>query len=311
MWFTSSLLIFGIALSLTDGHKEHHLHDIKNKATAFLNNGKLRPNWHPDGTVAELSGPLSLILKYKFKAPLHKKFNVTDMYPDCHSIKKSFTNLLKDGVYTINIKGMKPKKVYCDMTTDGGGWTVFQRRKDGSVDFYRPWKEYKEGFGSTRGEYWLGNSAIHELTQKGSCELRIDMTNWQGTTGYAKYGSFKLENEANGFQLRIGKYTGNAVSGSQISRILVSKEILFLFHTGKDSLAYHNNMKFSTKDVDNDNYAKGNCAVICTGAWWDNSCNHSGLNGNYKVTNSDLGVEWDGFPNGKFMKSTKMMFRCK
>ncbi|KAK3106437.1 hypothetical protein FSP39_019903 [Pinctada imbricata] len=116
------------------------------------------------------------------------------------------------------------------------------------------------------------------------------MTNWKGTKGYAKYQNFKIAAEASKFQLQIGRYSGTA---------------------GKDSLAYHNNAKFTTKDADNDTY-KTNCAITHEkGAWWYRACDHCGLNGLYNVTNSDMGVEWDGFPNGKYMKSTKMMFRCK
>ncbi|XP_006902444.1 PREDICTED: ficolin-2-like [Elephantulus edwardii] len=78
------------------------------------------------------------------------------------------------GWHTIYLPDCRPLTVLCDMHTDGGGWIVFQRRIDGSVDFYRDWAEYKRGFGSQLGEFWLGNDNIHSLTAEGTSELRVD-----------------------------------------------------------------------------------------------------------------------------------------
>lgn len=73
----------------------------------------------------------------------------------------------------------------------GGGWTVIQRRQDGSVKFDRGWKEYKDGFGDLHTEYWLGNQHIHDLTTQGDYALRIDMEDWSGKRKHALYQSFR------------------------------------------------------------------------------------------------------------------------
>jgi ficolin len=70
----------------------------------------------------------------------------------------------RDGVYTIDPGCGKPFNVYCCMKK--GGWTVIQRRCDGSEDFYRGWADYVAGFGSLKREFWLGLEHIHCLTSK-------------------------------------------------------------------------------------------------------------------------------------------------
>jgi len=33
---------------------------------------------------------------------------------------------------------------------------VLMRRKDGTLNFYQKWNDYKKGFGKPDGEFWLG-----------------------------------------------------------------------------------------------------------------------------------------------------------
>ena len=128
---------------------------------------------------------------------------------------KSCTKLLQigftsSGVYTINPDGGKPIQVLCDMTTEGGGWTVFQRRLDGSVDFYLGWESYKNGFGDLHGEFWLGNKNLHRLTAADDVILRVDLEDFDGNRAYAEYTTFKVADEADKYRLLIGGYSGTA-----------------------------------------------------------------------------------------------------
>ena len=180
-----------------------------------------------------------------------------------------------NGVYTIDADGdgsFSPFSVYCDMTTDGGGWTVFQRRQDGSVAFYRYWANYRDGFGSIAGEHWLGNEKIHLLTSGQNTSLRVDMRHGNGTRRYARYNSFRIDSEALNFRLAVSGYSGNA----------------------GNSLSYHNGRPFSTRDRDNDQWYN-RCARSFKGAWWYRTCHYSNLNGVYyggRHSSYADGVNW-------------------
>ncbi|XP_022794912.1 ficolin-1-like [Stylophora pistillata] len=193
---------------------------------------------------------------------------------------QSCQQLLKDGVtssgvYTINPDGGKPIQVLCDMATDGGGWTVFQRRLDGSVDFDRDWKTYKDGFGNPIGEFWLGNDNLHRLTAADDVMLRVDLEDFEGNITYAKYATFDVTDEAENYTLTLGGYTGEA----------------------GDSFKYHSDNQFSTKDRDNDQSTVWHCADTHGGGWWfDNpQCVQCDLNGLYNVINGQAGVIWQAF----------------
>ena len=164
---------------------------------------------------------------------------------------------------------------------------MFQRRQDGSVDFYRGWNDYKSGFGQLTAEFWLGNDNIHRLTASRASSLRVELEDWNGVRVYAKYGGFNIGDEQTRYRLEVSSYSGTA---------------------GGDSLGYHNSMAFSTKDRDHDN-GSGNCAVGF-GAWWYNNCFHSNLNGKYLGNKlDDRGIRWYHFRNRLSLKFSEMKLR--
>ena len=112
------------------------------------------------------------------------------------------------GLYKIDPDGLGEFEVFCDQKTAGGGWTVFQRRQDGSVDFYRGWNDYKVGFGNLNGEFWLGLDKIHRLTASRNKKLRVDLEATAGTILLAEYSSFAVANEKAKYQLTVGGYLG-------------------------------------------------------------------------------------------------------
>ncbi|XP_048590523.1 uncharacterized protein LOC5517493 [Nematostella vectensis] len=110
------------------------------------------------------------------------------------------------GVYMVDPAGQGAFQVFCDQKTLGGGWTVFQRRQDGSVDFWRDWAEYKNGFGDLQGEHWLALDRIHRLTNAVANELRVDMVAEAGETAHAQYGHFTVAAESDKYRLSVSGY---------------------------------------------------------------------------------------------------------
>ncbi|XP_029462738.1 microfibril-associated glycoprotein 4-like [Rhinatrema bivittatum] len=196
---------------------------------------------------------------------------------DCDDVHKQGAE--SDGVYLIYPGGPhNPIPVYCDMTTDGGKWTVFQKRFNGSVAFFRGWNDYKLGFGRADGEYWLGLQHIHLLTLKKTCELRVDLEDFENSTAFAKYAEFSLSPNAinaeeDGYTLYVDGFTDGGAG---------------------DSLSYHSGVKFSTFDRDQDLYVQ-NCAALSSGAFWFRACHLANLNGLYlqgsHVTYAN-GINW-------------------
>ncbi|KAG5279263.1 hypothetical protein AALO_G00075860 [Alosa alosa] len=210
---------------------------------------------------------------------------------DCQHVLESGETT--SGIYLLRPQGTNLLvQAWCEQSRAQGGWTVIQRRQDGSVNFFRTWEFYKQGFGNLDGEYWLGLEHLYWLAEQATYKLRVAMEDWKGRHVFAEYDSFRLEPESDWYRLRLGNYNGNA----------------------GDSLSWHSNKAFTTHDRDKDSYL-GNCAHYHKGGWWYNMCAHSNLNGvwyrggHYRSRYQD-GVYWQEFHGGAYsLKKVTMMIK--
>ncbi|KAJ8354542.1 hypothetical protein SKAU_G00221090 [Synaphobranchus kaupii] len=179
----------------------------------------------------------------------------------------------------------RPVRVYCDMETDGGGWTVFQRRMNGETNFFRGWSDYSYGFGNLSREFWLGNEHIHNLTILRPMALRVDLH--AGAQSYAHYSFFYIDGQRKHYALRVSGYSG----------------------TAGDSMRYYNGRPFSTHDKDPLPFIT-NGATSYRGGWWHKNCHKANMNGLYNTGTTHQGVIWTDWKGQDFsIPFTEMKLR--
>ncbi|XP_044058718.1 microfibril-associated glycoprotein 4-like [Siniperca chuatsi] len=185
---------------------------------------------------------------------------------------------LPSGVYTIYPAGERSAvQVYCDMESEGAQWTVI------CTCVY-----------IARACVCVGSDLdnIHYLTRNQKYELLVDMEDFEGKKVFARYYSFAVDSEHEGYLLNVFGFINGGAG---------------------DSLRSHDGQKFSTFDKDQDSWS-GNCARLYLGAFWYNACHHANPNGVYHwgadKTLFAVGVEcffWKG--NDYSLKTISMKIR--
>ncbi|XP_078578136.1 microfibril-associated glycoprotein 4-like [Branchiostoma floridae x Branchiostoma japonicum] len=234
-------------------------------------------------------------------------------FDDCSEVytAQALFATVTDGPFSIKPFNVdNPISVYCDQTTDGGGWTVIQRRFDGSLQFYRQIEAYRDGFGDSSGEYWLGLENIYRILAQNAYELYIELEDWEGIVTYAKYSSFSIDQH---YTLHVTGYSGTAGDGFGTNYNLIEDGFNLnyaWFRARSSACDCNHNIHFTSR-----------LGYFGDGWWCHSLASHpiSNLNGPYfrdtdghNVTNGP-GVYWPTFEHGHnryySLKKTKMMIR--
>ncbi|CAF0935444.1 unnamed protein product [Adineta ricciae] len=263
---------------------ENKVKNLTNMINVLLNELQMKP--------AQRAKPLISV---------KRNLDVNELPTDCDDVLRQQSPSTSEGIFRIKPRSSTESfEVKCIFENNVTGWTVIQRRFNGTVDFYRGWNDYKTGFGDVQMEFWLGNDKIHQLTKQGEYALRIDLKPWDASILIAEYGQFRLENENEKYKLSVSNFLANiSTAGDSLS----------------SSWDNANGASFSTFDHDFDNLFYDNCAQIYHGAWWFTNCFQSHLNGLYVRTPLALqntarnGLQWNTYALHHSMQETTMRIR--
>ena len=145
-------------------------------------------------------------------------------------------------------------------------WIVLQHNIDLVISFHRPWSDYRNGFGSYPGNFWLGLERLHQLTNNNlPTRLRIELLTTAGVWVSAEYTTFQIDSESSWYRIHVNGYSGDMLS-DPFNRISVSGDVV-------------NGMAFSTYDQDHDLYSGSCCLSTGRNGFWYNACGAIMLNG--------------------------------